>query len=206
MMSAGVVVDNFMRSLENRIEPSSENTISKGDVYIVLGGGLVENRRDTNYGATLSAESLKRLIFANLLYKENPLPIIVTGGKSRIKKNNFSEGFIMAQYLYDLGVKKADVIVESRSTNTKENAKYTGELLEKFGFRKAILIRSAYHMPRAVYAFKQQNIKVIPAPTDYHTEDIKASFIQFIPTADAMLNTCRVLHEYMGLIYYRINS
>ena len=204
IMSAGFIVDIFMGSLENKVPPLSKNNMNIGDVYIVLGGGLIENRRDTNYGATLSAESLKRLIYADLLYKENPLPIIVTGGKSPLKKNNFSEGFIMAQYLYDLGVNRGDVLIESMSTNTIENAKYAGQLIEKFGFKNPILITSAYHMPRAVYAFKQQNIKVIPAPTDYHTEDIRGSFIQFMPSIDAMVNTCRILHEYMGSIYYRI--
>lgn len=202
--SSGFIVYKFLRSLENKTSPLDEKKLQNGDVYVVLGGGLIENRRDTKYGATLANESLKRLIYAALLYRENPLPIIVTGGKSPLKKNNFSEGFIMAQYLYDLNVRREDILIESMSTNTIENAKYAGQLIEKFRFKKPILITSAYHMPRAIFAFKQQNIKVIPAPTDYHTEDIRISFIQFIPTVDAMVNTCRLLHEYMGLIYYRI--
>ena len=203
-MSSGFIVDIFMHSLENRVTPLNETNMLRGDAYLVLGGGLIENKRDAKYGATLANESLKRLIYANLLYKENQLPIIVSGGKSQLKKNNFSEGFIMAQYLFDLNVNRKDIIIESKSANTFENAKYTAQIIKKFGFKNPILITSAYHMPRAIYAFEKEGVNVIPAPTDYHTEDVKGTFSQYFPDAHAMLNTYRVLHEYMGLIYYRL--
>jgi uncharacterized SAM-binding protein YcdF (DUF218 family) len=185
-MSSGFIVDIFLRSLENRVTPLNETNMLRGDAYVVLGGGLIENKRDTKYGATLANESLKRLIYANLLYKENQLPIIVSGGKSQLKKNNFSEGFIMAQYLFDLDVNRKDIIIESKSTNTLENSKYTAQLIKKFGFKNPILITSAYHMPRAIYAFEKKGVNVIPAPTDYHTEDLKGTFSQFFPDAHAM--------------------
>ena len=203
-MSSGFIVDIFLRSLENRVAPLNETNMSKGDVYVVLGGGLIENKRDTTYGATLANESLKRLIYAYQLYNKNQLPIIVSGGKSQLKKNNFSEGFIMAQYLYDLRIDRTHIIVESKSTNTLENAKYTAQLIKMFGFKNPILITSAYHMSRAIYAFETEDVHVIPAPTDYHTEDLEDNFLKYFPSAHAMLNACRVLHEYMGMIYYRL--
>jgi uncharacterized SAM-binding protein YcdF (DUF218 family) len=202
--SISIVADTLIGSLEKRYPPLRENIAPNGDVYIVLGGGIIENNSDTQNGATLSAESLKRLFFAYSLYKRTPHPIIVTGGKSYIKKGTFSEGFIAAQYLYDLNVQRSDVIVESKSKNTIENAHYVAQLIKQFGFNSPILITSAYHMPRSVYAFKKQTINVIPAPTDYHTENLKRNILDFIPSIEALNNAYRFMHESLGLIYYRI--
>jgi len=60
------------------------------------------------------------------------------------------------------------VILDPESSSTKENAIETRKLVEKLKIEQALLITSDYHMPRALYFFKQEmpNLIVVPVPVD----------------------------------------
>ncbi|MDY6821151.1 MAG: YdcF family protein [Deferribacterota bacterium] len=202
-LSVPVLSNYLIKPLENSYEPNL-NDLAKGDVYIVLGGGLIENKNNKTYSATLSPESLKRLINVYFLYKKYKKPIITTGGKSPIKKASHSEGYIMAKYLYDLGVNRNSIIIEAKSINTYENAKAVSEIIEKMVFKNPVLITSAYHMPRAIYSFKKFGVKTMPYPVNYLIESTPVTTFSFLPNINTLHNSVKALHEYLGIVYYRL--
>lgn len=83
-----------------------------------------------------------------------------------------SESQFQKQYLIDNGVPKEYILNESKSTNTKENAIYAKEVLdkEKIKYRKIILISKAYHSRRILMTFKNTfpncDIKIAPVVDD----------------------------------------
>ena len=86
--------------------------------------------------------------------------------------------------------------------DTIENAKYTAEICKKIGYKKPLLVTSAYHMKRSVMSFEKAEMKVIPVPVQFKTwGKRKYGWEAFLPKG--FENSHRALHEYLGLLFYK---
>ena len=100
------------------------------DVLIVIGGGGGQHER------ALRAAQLFRLHAA-------PRVIITGAGDDQINR----------RLLIASGVPARAIELESRSTTTRENAQFTGEMLRRDKIQSAILVTSWYHARRAEKTF-----------------------------------------------------
>ena len=87
------------------------------------------------------------------------------------------------------------------SIDTKTNASNIATLgiAEPF-----ILVTSAYHMPRAMLSFAKTEMQALAAPTDYRAKRSTFSWADFLPDASDLEISRIALHEYIGLLYYRL--
>ncbi|MFN3947749.1 MAG: YdcF family protein, partial [Aquificaceae bacterium] len=108
---------------------------------------------------------------------------------------------IMKQLLEELGVERKSILTDTKSTNTYENALYVKEMCEKKGFKKPILITSAYHMPRAVKAYQKVGLEVLPYPTDFK-QDKRYNLYSFIPRMSVLHDSYKAIREYLGSLAY----
>ena len=93
------------------------------------------------------------------LYLEGWAPLLVfSGGLGGITKNLWSEpeAELFASIARGMGVPGEDIVVESRSTNTGENVRFTRELLAGRGLepRNLVLVQKPYMERRAYATFK----------------------------------------------------
>lgn len=95
----------------------------------------------------------------------------------------------MRAYALSLGLPPEVILVEDRSSRTAENAREVARLLGGHGARAVLLVTSPLHMRRARLCFEKRGIAVSCAPTPR--------------LAHEMLFAKEVLHEYLGLVYYR---
>jgi uncharacterized SAM-binding protein YcdF (DUF218 family) len=104
----------------------------------------------------------------------------------------------------DLGVPGDKILVDDKSRDTLENARYVKEICEKRRFRYPILITSAYHMKRALLSFRKFNMNATPVPSNFKTWDRKYGWADYLP-GDLRISmiACR---EYVGLLYYKAAS
>ncbi|WP_198328242.1 YdcF family protein [Methylovulum psychrotolerans] len=168
---------------------------------VVLGGG-------SHWGAeyqqpeTVNAPTLLRLRYAAKLARATQLPILVAGGK--VFSESASEAHSMAAVLQN----EFNVPVawqETTSHNTAENALYSRALLQAQGIDKILLVTQAYHTPRAVRAFTEAGFQVLAAPTAFIGHTVQASVLSYVPSAKAFEHSCLVLHELLGLLWYRLS-
>jgi uncharacterized SAM-binding protein YcdF (DUF218 family) len=125
-----------------------------GDVLIVLGYS------GTNDGI-LSAGSYQRSAYAVRAYRERGFrQILVTGGAD---SSGLPINSTMADFLICQGVPRDKILLESRSTSTRENAVYTTEMLRSVPGSK-VLLTSDYHMYRASCAFRKTGLQVLSRP------------------------------------------
>lgn len=102
------------------------------------------------------------------LYRDGLVPkILVSGGINRVTGEN--ESLEMSNKLIRLGVKKEDLILEDKSTNSLENVLFSKQIIdEKIGFnkiKKIIAVVKHYHSRRALMTLKKhfpKTIKLIP--------------------------------------------
>ena len=73
------------------------------------------------------------------------------------------------------------------------------------GFKRPILLTSAYHLKRAVYLFEKAGLAVTPYPSNFVTAaDRRYGWQDLLPPAASLGTTSAALHEHLGFIYYRL--
>lgn len=192
-------VSNFLiRGLESDFNVP-ENPA--GDIIILLGGGVYDNVPDISGVGAPSEEMVARTITAVRLQKKLNVPIIISGGN--VFKGRKAEAPIVKRFLVDLGIPESKLIIEDKSRDTIENAKYSKKIFEKLKYKKPILVTSAFHMKRSIMSFKKAGIEVVPFPANFRTwANMKYMWQDYLPNGFGGVSVA--MHEYLGLLFYRL--
>lgn len=173
----------------------------RADVIVVLAAG--RRRQAPEFGDdTLSKLTLERVRYAAYLARVSKLPIVISGGKPQ-KADKNSEAYLIQQALineFQLPVKQ----IEEYSRNTYENAYYSNVYLSRLDLKRVVLVTHAWHMPRAVEAFKHFELQVVPAPTAFEYSGPGVEFDDIIPSTVAMRQTYLAFHEMLGRKWYQL--
>jgi len=199
LLSIGPVSDTLMKGLENDLTMPANPL---GDVIILLGGGVYDGVMDLTGAGAPSEDTLARIVTVARLQKRLRVPVIVSGGA--VFPWRKTEALVDRRFLMDLGVPGDKILVDNKSRDTLENARYVKEICEKRRFRYPILITSAYHMKRALLSFREFNMDATPVPSNFKTWDRKYGWADYLP-GDLRISmiACR---EYVGLLYHKAVS
>lgn len=199
-LSTGVVTGALERSLHAHPALPPDSDLPAARAIVVLGAGSYRHAPEYEGAGTVGPITLERLRYAASLHRRTGLPLLVTGGMTF--PGTPAEAQAMARSLKDdfgIGVR----FVEDRSRNTAENAANSVPLLSAAGISRIVLVTHAIHMTRAVHAFEEQGLEVVPAPTVLRG-DTAASAAAWLPTASALARSAAALHEHVGLLWYRL--
>ncbi|MGA8158976.1 MAG: YdcF family protein, partial [Rhodoplanes sp.] len=94
------------------------------------------------------------------------------------------------------------LIPEDRSRNTVENAVFSKELAAPKEGERWLLATSAYHMPRAIGAFRRAGFEVEAYPVDWRTRGPADAGRPFQSVADGLKRTDTAVREWVGLFVY----
>lgn len=167
------VPKKLIASIESAYDPIDLNHINRSETYYihVLGAGA---SRDARLPASmnLNQETLIRLIEGIRIYNYLNQAVLVTSAAST--NEPISQAEISKKAAISLGVAKEDIEMLETPTSTLEEAL---AFKNEYGTDKnIILVTSAVHMPRAVEIFRDQGLKVIPAPTGYLYKEDETSY------------------------------
>ncbi len=192
LLSTSIVGDALLRGLESQYTPPAEPA---GDVIVVLGGGATKDTPDVDGTGSLCAGPASRLLTAARLWRRLHIPLLLSGGQ--VYEDSGPEAWIGRRVLIGLGVPAEDILMETESLNTTQNAIYTAALLREKGFSRPILVTSAFHMPRSVLCFAKQGIEVVPYPADFQANRAARDFhySRLRPQSDALSASAVVLQE-----------
>ncbi len=197
-LSAAPLPHALMRGLEADLTPPAN---PRGDVIILLGGGVLDRVFDLTGTGAPKEEALVRIVTTARLQQRLHLPVIISGGK--VYAGIASEARVYRRLLIDLGVPPDRIIVEEDSRDTAENARYSKKICERLGYRAPILLTSAYHMKRALMSFKPYWQTIVPVPAGFKSwQDREYFWHDYLP--QSFENSHRALREYLGIVYTRL--
>jgi uncharacterized SAM-binding protein YcdF (DUF218 family) len=198
LLSTPIVAEQFLLRLMPPYAPLSGRD---ADAIVILGGG--RNRNSVEYGGdTIKNLTLERLRYGALLARRLHKPVLVTGGAP--EGDLVPEAYLMRRVLQD----EFHVPVrwlEDRSRNTRENARFSAQILRRAGIKRIYLVSHAWHLARAMPEFERTGLMVIPAGTGYKQYG-DVELFDFIPDAKALYNSYLASHEWIGLLWYRLHQ
>jgi uncharacterized SAM-binding protein YcdF (DUF218 family) len=183
----------------------SEKLEKTYDVGIVLGGGMIQIDKDFN--RLIYRNNLDRILQAIDLYKEGRIKkILISSAAGTLYERYQNESTLLKPFLLKIGIPAQDILIDSLSDNTRQNALNSSKILNKqFPGGKFLLITSALHMRRSVGCFNKVNVHTTPYATNKITGERKYYFdYLFIPNNDALNSWSALAHEFFGYVIYAV--
>jgi uncharacterized SAM-binding protein YcdF (DUF218 family) len=202
VLAMPITGDYVLAQLE---EPPLDLAATRGLEHTAIVVLAAELRAAPEYGGvTVGALTLERLRYGASLQRATGLPLLVSGGK--IDRNAPPIAYLMREVLQSDFNSHVEW-VEDRSLTTEQNARFSVALLRQAGIERILLVTHAWHMRRAVYAFARAGIAVVPAPTMFvfsNPSDIE--LVELLPGIGGLRNSYYGLHEWIGLLWYRLHG
>lgn len=186
-------------------EASAPRTFEPGTTYdaAVVLGGLVDGSASRASGEDELTESADRLARAFELWRAGRVKaVVLSGGTPRPVPGEPPEAERMSAMLRAWGVPADAIVVEGRSTNTRENALETARVVSEHGYLSLLLVTSAAHMPRALGCFRAVGLAPAALPVDHRASDCRDD--SWLPRASALSESTDMLRELAGRVAYRV--
>ncbi|TCO30686.1 uncharacterized SAM-binding protein YcdF (DUF218 family) [Pedobacter psychrotolerans] len=190
--------NNFIVGKVSNIYEAAYPKKQNYNVGIVLGGYSSYNKRINQIALGASGD---RLFQALRLFKSgNIQKILISSGSANLLDTTVKEADLTLGFLKQMNIPDSAILIENRSRNTVENAKYSLALIKKYQPNaKILVITSAWHIPRTKLIFnKLSDNKIDYYPTNFigKTDYDLPDFI--IPDAAAFSNWDILLKEWVG--------
>ncbi len=203
--SNSFILDEVMRSWE--VDAVAWEKVDGVYDYGIVLGGMISY--DKEYDRINFLRSSDRLMQTIELYNRGKIKkIFLSGGSGDLLDPDFKESLHIKKYLVRMGIPEEDILEESTSRNTHENAICSAEILLKNNNNpRCLLITSAFHMRRALGCFENEGLIVDPFVTDRYAGPRKFEFSHLIlPDIEAMGVWTLLIHEITGYVVYDISG
>ena len=171
--------------------------------FVVVLGSVINPDAQRPVEVDLGSEAVARLVEAVRVSKMLHCCKLVLSGVPA------ADGFpatsqIMGEIAEELGVSGQDMILETHSSDTEEEAQLIAPIVGQAPF---ILVTEASHMPRAMALFRKQGTHPIADPTDFRTSpDESMGLPELIPDAEDLRGSERAVYEYLGLAWAKVRG
>jgi len=211
LFSYRVIADKLLRPLERQYDAfemndsSSLTPIIKNEdsikFVVVLGGGHTSDP-ELPLISQIGKGSLVRLIEGIRIYRKYPgAKLLLSGGNVH---DPVSEAEIMARVAMEIGIPERDIILESESKDTRDEALFIKPIV---GSEPFVLVTTASHIPRSMALFKKLGMNPIPSPIGHSVRDRQGlHYYSFFPNTGNLFKTELAIHEYLGLTWAKLRG
>ncbi len=202
--------------LEERSAALTPAVIPRADAVVVLGGGL-RPALAPRQGVEV-AEGGDRLLTGVRLLRQGKAPLLLTsGGKVSFTGADPAppEAETARSLAIELGVPAKRILLNPGSRTTAEEAEAIDALGRQRGWKRLLLVTSAFHMPRSLASFRRHtSLEVVPVACDYQLPSranygrptVGNTVKSVLPDAEFLYLSSIALKEHLGLLVYRLKG
>jgi uncharacterized SAM-binding protein YcdF (DUF218 family) len=172
---------------------------------IVLGGSYDALSHSYESTIVLQEDTEPVSVIPDLARRFPNARIIFSGGTD-LSRSEPSEAVIVKQIFVSWGISADRISIEERSLTTEENARFTAQLVNPRPQSRWLLVTSAYHMPRAMGAFKKAGFSVLAFPVGQRTHGWQGLWWPSSTATDNLRRIDVAVHEWLGLVAYRLSG
>lgn len=198
--------DALIRQLEARHPALPASTDLNGYAGVaVLGGALEPAYVWTQPGQSALNDAAERMTEVLPLLRRQPtLRVLFTGGEGELFGGSLSEARRAERFFSAQGIGPGQVLYESASRTTYENAPLSKALPGVDPSQPWLLMTSAWHMPRAMASFQKAGWDVRAYPVDFRA-GLATPWTQY-SLVQGVKKWKLALHEGLGLLAYRLSG
>ena len=194
-----------MLPLEERF-PAFEDDGTPVTGIVVLGGGIETTTSVRRDQLTVNDAGERQIALADLARRYPRARLLFSGGSGSVAEGTVSEAETVSRFADTLGAPRDRLILEQRSRNTRENARFSAEMVLPKPGERWLLVTSAWHMPRAVGCFRQAGFTVAAYPVDYRTAGREDAARLNSFASQGLTEFDLAVKEWIGLIAYRLTG
>lgn len=210
LLSYSVVTDKLLRPLERRYDsfemadPASVPKEENGSAikYIVVLGGGHTSDPELSPISRMNSSALVRLMEGIRIYRKHPgTKLLLSGGGGF---DPIPEAEVMAHVAMEMGVPERDMILESKSQDTRDEALFIKPIV---GNEPFVLVTTASHIPRSMALLKKLGMNPVPSPIGHSIKDghgLRPD--SFFPSPDGLRNAELAIHEYIGMAWSKLRG
>lgn len=180
--------------------------VTPADAVVVLGGGERISRYD-RLGFAVTDQG-GRLLTALELLREGKARCLVLGGSWPLPgKPDEPSIIVVQQWVKSWGLAGQDLTNLGICQTTHDEALAFKKLQERRGWKRVMLVTSAFHMKRAKATFSKLGIEIIPVVADFHAWGVpQRPWFNLLPCSDGIHLLSLYLHEKIGWWAYRMRG
>lgn len=195
VFSSGMVAAALMSPLDYAYPTVLQPERYPNARHIVVLTGWAADDAEMPLTGRLGTSTTYRVLLALELYKDRPDCAVVVSGDPTTSR-------IMSDALVKLGIPATQLRIENESFTTAESA---ARLKSFVGSDEFFLVTSAGHLTRSMGAMRHAGLHAIPAPTDHKlSKDWRHA--DWNPTPSQLEVSDLAIHEYLGLLWYRLRG
>ena len=169
-----------------------------GEVYRAGGEQVAEMGRLTAFNA-MEAARLYRLIGPKAT-------LITSGGIVNPGERARPEADVLAEGLVRLGIPRAQIVQETQSRTTREQAVQCAAILARRKVSRFLLVTTVDHMPRAEASFRAQGVHPVASPSFPRLSPGPRLLDKLRPSVNALRQSEWAAHEYLARTYYWVKG
>jgi uncharacterized SAM-binding protein YcdF (DUF218 family) len=199
------IPDSLIRLLEDPQRAPGLANLERYSGVIVLGGGVGGPSSFIKYGQIPLNSAAERLTMSMVLMRHYPrFSLVISGGEGDLPSVKVTEAAMAKQFFVEQGLEPTRIRLEDRSLNTRQNAAMVAKLLGRECHSPWLLVTSAWHMQRALAAFKSWGCNVTAFPVDFRTGEQTPWTEYSIPLS---LQRWQIaLHEWLGWVLFKFSA
>jgi uncharacterized SAM-binding protein YcdF (DUF218 family) len=172
------------------------------DAVVVL-GGYGEASTNALSGIEFN-DRVDRILTGLALVREGKGRVLVLGGGGRGNPPQPAEARAAAKWMRSWNLAPVPVEILGPCKDTHDEALHTSSLARTNGWKKILLVTSAWHMRRALATFRKAGLEASPVGSDFRGTVALAAEGRwsFIPRSEGLVLLDLWLEEVFGHIYY----
>lgn len=156
--------------------------------------------------AVPEAQTVLNALEGARLYKMLGLPVIASGGGGSIEEHDSTtadtESVLMRNILLRAGVPDQQILMESDSRTTREQAQHVAPMLKSRGWEPFVLVAPPVQLPRAAAVFRREGVHPMLAAAPYQPGLNNGRQSGWIPNGGALHSVERSTYDYLAWFYY----
>lgn len=195
----------LMLPLEQRFPPWGS---SRGppDGIVVLGGAISPDVSMARGVVALNGAAERITVTAELARRYPNARIIFSGGTNSLKFDAPIEAPVAFKELEALGIAHDRITTEEQSRSMIERAVFSRLLADPKPGERWLLVTPAFHMSRAIAAFRAAGFPVEAYPVDWRSRGPIDAMQPFASFTAGLAMTDAAVHEWVGLLAYRLTG
>lgn len=201
LMSIPAIADRAADMLERQYQPIADLEPYRNMPVVLLSSGGQRWDPEDGWVNFLANSGWERLLVAVATARKVDGALFIAGGPPK-RAGQEPIAITMQGVIETMGIDLKQLNVETASTNTYENLANLKDQLKNEPF---IMVTSASHLPRAMAVSRKLGLEAMAQPADYLSGRV-VGIRRFLPSSAALLHWQVILHEVVGLLYYKVKG